>query len=70
VTDPAPPAGLDALSAEHWDDRRCANAECRRPLNGSPEFVLQVTTKHVRWFCKDYCLIEGRQRHHDAIAAR
>lgn len=54
----------------NWDTRTCANALCGKPLNGSIEFVLQVSTKHVRWFCNVDCVVQGRDEHLDKIARR
>ena len=56
-------------TCDHEDTRACANSNCGRSLNGSPVYVLQVSTKHVRWFCDIECAIEGRRAHDDAIYA-
>lgn len=38
--------------------RTCANPLCGRPVE--TEWVLQVTTRHQRWFCSTECLIASR----------
>jgi hypothetical protein len=42
------------------DIRTCANIACQQPVTG-PEFVLQVSSAHLRWFCGVDCVVEGQQ---------
>lgn len=56
------------IDYRNWDDRRCANSGCQRPLHGRVEFVLQISSGHLRWFCGVDCVVEGQQRYYDAIA--
>jgi hypothetical protein len=51
----------------HIVDRACANSLCRKPVDRSHEFVLQVSTVHVRWFCGVDCVIEGKQAWQEEI---
>lgn len=41
--------------------RTCANPTCAAPIG--TEFVLQCSTRHVRWFCSDLCLVESGRHH-------
>ena len=51
------------------DTRICGNPECQRELVGASEFVLQVTTAHLRWFCRLECATRSQQLADDRIAA-
>ncbi len=53
----------------NWDERTCANVLCGKDVQGR-EFVLQVSTKHVRWFCSVPCVVEGQKAHYDEILSR
>lgn len=59
-------------ACDHEDRRACANSDCGRSLNGSPEYVLQVSTKHVRWFYRAGMALGGRYRlrHSGSAGAR
>jgi hypothetical protein len=50
------------------DNRRCASLACQQPISGR-EFVLQVSTCHLRWFCGIDCAVEGQELHYQQLAA-
>lgn len=58
---------LEDIGREHWDVRVCASKHCRKPINGRAEFIMQVSTKHVRWFCDVYCVLEGFKTHSERV---
>jgi hypothetical protein len=53
---------------EDWDRRICSNRRCRRSITGG-DFVLQVSTRHERWFCSVDCVIAGKEAHDAALNA-
>lgn len=53
---------------QHVDRRRCANARCGQQIGH--EFVLQVSSAHLRWFCGVHCVTEGLEAHHQAVYAQ
>lgn len=48
------------MNARDIDNRACANVRCGKAIDGR-EFVLQVSTAHMRWFCNIECAIEGKE---------
>ena len=55
-------------NARDYDSRVCANLLCEREVRGA-EFVLQVSTGHVRWFCSVQCVVDGQQAYQNRIYA-
>lgn len=50
------------------DTRHCADIGCRTPIKGQVEYVLQVSTGHVRWFCDVDCVVNGKSNHERALS--
>ena len=49
-------------------DERCC-AFCGLPVTGR-EFVLQVSTAHLRWFCSVDCVVMGQEASREELAAK
>lgn len=48
------------MDTRNLDERVCANIRCGSRVAGH-EFVLQVSTGHLRWFCGIDCAVEGQE---------
>ena len=44
---------------------KCTNPGCEEQV--TDEFVLQVSTTNIRWFCSIECIIASQEAHYDAI---